>query len=70
MATTLTTLLCAFEPQVKALLGIPEELSTAAFVVAGYPARPFPTRLDALPVEEIAFLDDFDHPLTAGGAGT
>ena len=65
VATTLTTLLCMFEPQVKELLGIPAELSTAAFVVAGYPAQPFPTRLSRRPVEEIAFLDDFDHPLTA-----
>jgi nitroreductase len=65
VATTVTTLLCAFEPQVKQLLGVPDELSTAAFIVAGYPARPFPTKLSRLPVEEIAFLNDFDHPLTA-----
>ncbi len=62
VATTLTTLLCVFEPQVKELLGIPAELSTAAFIVAGYPARPFPTGLTRRPVEEIAFLDDLDHP--------
>jgi nitroreductase len=66
VATTLTTLLCAYEPQVKELLGIPAELSTAAFIVAGYPARPFPTRLTRRPVEEIAFLDRLDRPLTAG----
>ena len=70
VATTLTTLLCAFEPQVKELLGIPEHLSTAAFVVAGYPAKPFPTRLTRLEVEEIAFVDDLDHPLTTGGGAT
>jgi nitroreductase len=66
VATTLTTLLCAYEPHVKELLGIPAELSTAAFIVAGYPARPFPTRLSRRPVEEIAFLDRLDRPLTAG----
>jgi nitroreductase len=66
VATTLTTLLCMYEPQVKELLGIPDELSTAAFIVAGYPAKPFPTRLMRLPVEEIAFLDRFDQPLTGG----
>jgi len=66
VATTLTTLLCMYEPQVKELLGIPEELSTAAFIVAGYPAKPFPTSLMRLPVEEIAFLDSIDHPLTSG----
>jgi len=64
VATTLTTLLCMYEPQVKDLLGIPADLSTAAFIVAGYPAAPFPTRLSRRPVEEIAFLNDLDHPLT------
>jgi nitroreductase len=65
VATTLTTLLCGYEPQVKQLLGIPAELSTAAFVVAGYPAKPFPTSLTRRPVEEIAFLETMDQPLTA-----
>ena len=64
VATTLTTLLCMYEPQIKELLGIPDELSTAAFIVAGYPAKPFPTTLLRRPVEEIAFVDSFDHPLT------
>ncbi|MFV0259301.1 MAG: nitroreductase family protein [Acidimicrobiales bacterium] len=65
VATTLTTLLCLYEPQVKELLGVPEEYATAAHVVAGYPAKPFPTRLRRRPVEELAFLDSFDRPFTA-----
>ena len=65
VATTLTTLLCLFEPQVKELLGIPEQYATAAHIVAGYPAKPFPTKLRRHPVEEIAFMDSFDNPLTA-----
>jgi nitroreductase len=65
VATTFTTLLVMFEPQVKELLGIPEHLATAAHVVAGYPANPFPRRLTRLPVEELAFVDSFDQPLTA-----
>lgn len=65
VATTLTTLLCLFEPQVKELLGIPDELATAAHIVAGYPEKPFPTKLTRHPVEEIAFMDSFDKPLTA-----
>ena len=65
VATTLTTLLCLFEPQVKELLGIPDELATAAHIVAGYPAKPFPTKLTRNPVEEIAFMNSFDNPLTA-----
>jgi nitroreductase len=64
VATTLTTLLVAFEPQVKELLGIPGELSTAAHVVAGYPAKPFPKKLTRLPVEELAFVDTYGEVLT------
>ena len=65
VATTLTTLLCLFEPQVKELLGIPEQYATAAHIVAGYPAKPFPTKLTRIPVEEFAYMDSFDNPLTA-----
>lgn len=66
VATTLTTLLCMYEPQVRELFDIPANLSTAAFIVAGYPAKPFPTKLLRRPVEEIAFVDSFDRALTAG----
>jgi len=65
VATTLTTLLCAFEPQVKELLDIPEEYATAAHIVAGYPAKPFPTKLTRLAVEEVAFINSFETPLTS-----
>ncbi len=64
VATTLTTLLCLFEPQVKDLLGIPEGLATACHIAAGYPAKPFPTKLTRHPVEDIAFMDTFDNPLS------
>ena len=67
VATTLTTLLCMFEPQVKELLAIPDEISTACHIVAGYPAKGFPTRLARRPVEELAFVDTYGNPLTAGG---
>lgn len=63
VATTFTTLLCAYEPQVKELLGIPEEWATAAFIVAGYPAKPFPKKLSRLPVEELAYVDTFGESL-------
>ena len=63
VATSFTTLLVAAEPAVKALLGIPAEFSTACHIAAGYPARPFPTRLRRLPVEEMAFVDRFGEPL-------
>jgi nitroreductase len=65
VATTFTTLLVAREPEIKELLAIPEHLSTACHVVAGYPAKPFPTKLSRLPVEELAFVESFDSPLRA-----
>jgi nitroreductase len=65
VATTLTTLLVQREPEVKELLAIPEHLSTACHVVAGYPARGFPQRLRRLPVDELAFVDTYGEPLTA-----
>jgi nitroreductase len=63
VATTFTTLLVGREHDVKELLAIPEHLSTACHIVAGYPARGFPTRLRRLPVEELAFVESFDRPL-------
>jgi nitroreductase len=66
VATTFTTLLVAHEPEVKELLGIPDPYITACHIVAGYPAKPFPTRLRRLPVEELAFADTFGEPLTDG----
>jgi len=64
VATAITTLLVAAEPEVKQLLGIPEEYLTACHVVAGYPAEGFPRRLTRLPVEETVFLDSFGEPIS------
>ena len=58
VATTFTTLLVAREPEVK-LLGIPEHMSTACHIVAGYPTRPFPTRLHRPEVSQLAFADRY-----------
>jgi nitroreductase len=63
VATALTTLLCHSEPQVKELLGIPEDVITAAHIAVGYPSRGFPTALSRLPVEEIVFSDSYGTPL-------
>jgi nitroreductase len=63
VATTLTTLLCEYEKEVKALLGIPDEYLTACHVAAGYPERGFPTRLRRMPVEETTFLDRFGNSI-------
>jgi nitroreductase len=57
LGTVLTTLLCAVEPQVKALLAIPDDVLTAALVPLGYPAKPFPKKLGRRPLAEICFAD-------------
>ena len=64
LATAVTTLLCYVEPQVKELLQIPDDFLTAAHIAVGWPERPFPTRLNRRPVEEIIFADTFGAPLT------
>lgn len=66
VGTALTTLLCFEEPAVKALLGIPDEISTAATIAVGYPARPFPTRLRRRPLEEVAFSNRYGQPIDGG----
>ncbi len=65
VATTLTTLLCEYESEVKELLSIPDEYLTACHVAAGYPERPFPTKLKRMAVEDTTFLDRFGSPLGA-----
>ena len=69
VATSFTTLLVAAEPEVKELLGIPVEFSTACHIAAGYPAKPFPTRLRRSEVSEIAFLDRFGDSLPTPAQG-
>lgn len=57
LGTALTTLLCAVEPQVKALLGIPEDVATAALIPLGYPAKGFPKTLARRALAESCFAD-------------
>lgn len=63
VATTITSLLVGSEPEVKELLGIPVEYLTAAHVVAGYPAKGFPSSLTRLPVEETVFVDSWGNSI-------
>jgi len=67
LGTTLTTLLGLAEPQVKALLDIPEPIATAAVVMLGWPAKPFPKKLKRKPLDSMAFLDRYGAPLPAAG---
>ena len=63
LGATLTTLLCALEPQVKVLLHIPPELITCATIALGYPERPLPKKLSRAPVSSVVFSDRYGAPL-------
>lgn len=62
LGTALTTLLCSVEPQVKELLEIPEDVSTAAMVTLGWPVKPFPKKLNRRTLSEMAFTDRYGKP--------
>ena len=63
LGTALTTLLCFDEPSVKALLAIPDEISTVATIAVGWPERDFPKRLRRKPLAEFAFGNRYGQPL-------
>ena len=63
LGTALTTLLCIFEPQVKELLGIPDDVITAAHVAIGWPEKPFPKNLRRMPLADMVHLDSWGTPL-------
>ncbi|MHB8576842.1 MAG: nitroreductase family protein [Dehalococcoidia bacterium] len=56
---TITTLAIAEEPQVKALLGIPDEVAVCAVIPLGQPVQQF-TRLKRRPVSELAVRERWD----------
>jgi nitroreductase len=55
----ITTMVIRREHEVRALLGVPEELAVAAIIVLGYP-RHQPVRLTRRRVEEFTTVDRFD----------
>lgn len=60
----LTTMTTTREPEVRALLGAPDEFALAAVLALGYPVKR-PTKLRRGPVDEFATIDSFDgSPLT------
>jgi len=63
LGACLTTVLCAEEPEVKQLLGIPDDVITAAMIPLGYPERPLPTRLSRHPPAEIVYAERYGEPL-------
>jgi len=69
LGTALTTLLCFDEPRVKALLAIPEDISTVATIAIGWPDREFPKHLRRRPLEEFAFGNRYGQPLAGATRG-
>lgn len=63
LGTALTTLLCQKEPEVRALLAIPEGWATCAHLPLGYPERRSRAPVRRKPVEAVTFLDRWDRPL-------
>jgi nitroreductase len=62
LGCTLTTLLCEVEPQVRELLGIPEQWGTACAVPIGWPKLRGHGPITRRPVEKLAFLDEWKKP--------
>jgi hypothetical protein len=60
----LTTLLCMVEPEVRALLEIPEPWATCATVPIGYPVGRGHGPLSRRAVEQMAYLDTWKAPLS------
>lgn len=63
LGCTLTTLLCMCEPDVKALLDIPDDWYTAAAIPIGFPVGKGHGPLRRRPIEKMAFLDAWSAPL-------
>ncbi len=59
LGCVLTTLLCADEPAVRALLEIPEPWATAAAIPIGRPVRGGHGPIRRRPIEKLAFTDRF-----------
>jgi len=66
---TLTTLLCYREPEVKALLDIPPDWYTCAFMPMGYPVLGGHGPITRRPVSRLAFADRWGTPFS-GAAET
>jgi nitroreductase len=66
LGCTLTTLHCLREPEVKELLGIPDEWATVGMVPIGYPVGRGHGPITRKPPSAMAALDRFDAPWSNG----
>ena len=63
LGCVLTTLLCIEEPSVKALLNIPDDWHTAAFVPLGYPVLGGHGPISRKPIAKMVYRDRFGEQL-------
>jgi nitroreductase len=64
LGCVLTTLLCQAEPEVRALLAIPDPWYTAAAVPIGYPVLRGHGPVSRKPVDKMAFADAWGTPIS------
>ena len=63
----LTTMAIRVEPEVRVLLGLPDEVALAAVIALGHPVKQL-TRLTRQPVESFTTVDRYDGPAFTGGS--
>ena len=63
LGATLTTLLCLQEPEVRALLEIPDDWATCAYLPLGFPEGKGHGPVRRKPVEKVTYLDRWNQPL-------
>lgn len=62
LGCVLTTLLCYKEPEVKALLGIPEEWGTCAHIPIGYPVLKGHGPIARRQIDQLVYRDNWQSP--------
>ena len=63
LGCVLTTLLCQREPELKAILGIPEDWGTCAHIPIGYPVLRGHGPISRRPVDKLVFENDWGSPI-------
>lgn len=69
LGAAMTTLLCAYEPQIKELFGLPGDVAVAGTIALGHPERPLHRKLSRRPVDEVVFAERYGTALWDGAAG-
>jgi nitroreductase len=62
LGASFTTLLTPAEPQVRELLGLPQDVALAGHISVGYRSDPWPKRLTRNPVSQFTFAERYGEP--------